>query len=237
MNTEQAYTSSRGSPAASIANTQRRDEDKRTSEEEIKGPITKKQTLKTDTGLSEGGHDLLKIKPMAKHSGRSVVTFFNGLFQTIIAISTLGTSVTFSFILTSNTELSSPTAYFDQTSVATFLAISWLLFLLALAFGSLGSTLLTFFRAHWERDWDGEHGKHSQLEVQLYAVLVSGLLGGLIIGAFIFMCLVVVAYSPVVGWIAVSFVGWFALVIIFAVVWQIPWPWRDNKPDTRSKTP
>lgn len=237
MNTEQAYTSSRGSPTTSLANTQRNHQDRRTSEEEIKGPITKRQTLKTNTGLSEHGHDLLKIQPMAKHSGRSVVTFFNGLFQTIIAISTLGTSVTFSFILTSNTELSSPTAFFTQAQVATFLAISWLLFLLALAFGSLGSTLLTFFRAHWERDWDGEHGRRSQLEVQLYAVLVSGLLGGLIIGAFIFMCLVVVAYSSIVGWVALSFVGWFALVIICAVLWQIPWPWRDNKPDARSKTP
>lgn len=236
MSSEQVYTSSRGSPTKSIANTQKK-EDKRTSEEEIRGPITRRQTLKTDTGLSEGGHDLYKIKPMVKHSGRSVVTFFNGLFQTIIAISTLGTSVTFSFILTSNTELSSPSAYFAQERVATFLAISWLLFLLALAFGSLGSTLLTFFRAHWERDWDGEHGQRSQLEVQLYAVLVSGLLGGLIIGAFIFMCLVVVAYSPVVGWIALAFTGWFALVITTAVLWQIPWPWRDNKPDTRSKTP
>lgn len=237
MNTEHAYTSSRVSPLTYIANTQKKDEEKNTPEEEIRGPITKRQTLKTDTGLSEGGHELHKIKPMAKHSGRSVTTFFNGLFQTIIAISTLGTSVTFSFILTTSTQLSMPSAYFSETQVAGFLAISWLLFLLALAFASLGSTLLTFFRAHWERDWDGEHGRHSQLEVQLYAVLVSGLLGGLIIGAFIFMCLVVVAYSPVVGWVALSFTGWFALVIICAVLWQIPWPWRDNKPDTRSKTP
>lgn len=201
-------------------------------------PIARRNRTKTATGIdSEGGHELLKIRPMARHSGRSVATFFTGLYQTVIAISTLGTSVTFSFILSSTTQLSVPTGYYSQNEVALFLAISWLLFLLALMFASLGSTLLTFFRAHWERDWDGEHGKHSQLEVQLYAVLASGLLGGLIVGAFIFLSLVVVAYSSVVGWIAVAFVGWFGLVILISVLWQVPWPWRDNTPDTRSKTP
>jgi len=170
---------------------------------------------------------------MTKHEGKSVVTFFNGLFQTIIAISTLGTSVTFSFILSTDSELSRPEAYYDQSQVATFLAISWLLFLLALAFGSLCSTLLTFFKAHWIRDWDGEHGRISQREVQLYAVLASGLLGGLVIGAFIFLCLVVVAYSPVVGWIALAFTGWFGLVILLSILWQVPWPWRQNAPDPR----
>jgi len=208
------------------------------SEESGRGENTHRQPTKTSTGLgSEGGHELYKIKPMTKHSGKSVVTFFNGLFQTIIAISTLGTSVTFSFILTSNTDLSNPNAYYSQSQVATFLAISWLLFLLALAFASLGSTLLTFFRAHWTRDWDGEHGRRSQIEVQSYAVLASALLGGQVIGAFIFLCLVVVAYSPVVGWIALAFTGWFGLVILVSVLWQIPWPWRDNMTDARSKAP
>lgn len=195
----------------------------------------KSKVVKSATGhLSEHGHHLQEIRPMAKHSGRSVVTFFTGLFQTMIAISTLGTSVTFSFILTSNTELGNPSGYYKQSQVATFLAISWLLFLLNLAFASLGSTLLTFFKAHWVRDWDGEHGARSQLEVQFYAVLISGLLGGLIVGAFIFLCLVVVAYSPIVGWIALAFTGWFGLIIAVSVVWQIPWPWRDNTPDDRS---
>jgi len=208
------------------------------SEKSGNEPLPRKRPTKSSTGIdSEGGHELYKIKPMAKHSGSSVVTFFNGLFSTIIAISTLGTSVTFSFILTTDTDLSHPNAYYSQSQVASFLAISWLLFLLALAFGSLGSTLLTFFRAHWARDWDGEHGRRSQKEVQFYAVLASGLLGGLTIGAFIFLCLVVVAYSPVVGWIALAFTGWFGLLIIVSVLWQVPWPWRENLPDARTKSP
>ncbi|KAJ9659139.1 hypothetical protein H2198_003281 [Neophaeococcomyces mojaviensis] len=202
-----------------------------------KSPTVKRKGAKTDTGhLSEHGHSLEKIKPMAKHSGQSVVTFFNGLFQTIIAIATLGTSVTFSFILSSQTELSNPAAYYSQATVATFLSISWLLFLLALAFASLGSTLLTFFRAHWVHDWDGEHGRRSQFQVQMYAVLASGLMGVLIIGAFIMLCLVVVAYAPIVGWIALAFTGWFGLVIVLSVCWQVPWPWRDNTPDGRTNS-
>lgn len=200
--------------------------------------FVKRQLGKSSTGIvSEKGHELRQIKPMTKHSGAAVATFFNGVFQTIIAISTLGTSVTFSFILSANTQLSAPTSFFTFQQVLTFLSISWLLFLLALAFSSLGSTLLTFFKAHWARDWDGEHGKHSQFEVQFYAVLASGLLGSLIIGAFVFLCLVVVAYVSVVGWIALAFTGWFGLVILVSVLWQVPWPWRDNVPDTRSKTP
>ena len=65
--------------------------------------LTERKNMKTATGLdSEGGHELRKIRPMTKHSGQSVVTFFTGLYQTIIAISTLGTSVTFSFILSAH---------------------------------------------------------------------------------------------------------------------------------------
>jgi len=64
----------------------------------------------------------------------------------------------------------------------------------------------------------------------MYAVLTSGLLGGLVVGAFVLLCLVVVAYSPAVGWIALGFTGVFGLIILVAVVNQVPWPWRDNSP-------
>ncbi|KAK5950710.1 hypothetical protein OHC33_008377 [Knufia fluminis] len=235
---EERYISPVARIRSQLSRNSSNEEEDNISEGTGKGAGSKRQPTKTSTGLrSEGGHDIYKIKPMTKHSGSNVVTFFNGLFQTIIAISTLGTSVTFSFILTSNTELSNPNAYYNTSQVATFLAVSWLLFLLALTFGSLGSTLLTFFKAHWIRDWDGEHGRRSQKEVQFYAVLASGLLGAQIIGAFVFLCLVAVAYSPVVGWIALAFTGWFGILIMVSVLWQVPWPWRDNEPDTRSKSP
>jgi hypothetical protein len=216
---------------------------------------------RTATGIhSEHGHSygidaLHRIAPMAVHSGSSVATFFNGLFQTILAIGTLGASITFNYVLSnasspdsssssssgsssegnnSNTlDTPNPTtggpARFNAPTVQLFLSVSWLLFLLALAFASLGQTLLTFFRKHWERDWDGVHGRTSQITVQWYAVSAAVLMGGLVIGAFVLLCLVVVAYSPIVGWIALSFTGFFGSIIGVAIINQVPWPcnWRE----------
>lgn len=222
---------------------------------------------RTGTGIqSEHGHSygidaLQRIAPMAVHSGSSVTTFFNGLFQTVLAIGTLGASITFNYVLSnaspqssassgsdsgssnnSNT-LDTPAATsggeprFSAPTVQLFLSVSWLLFLLALAFASLGQTLLTFFRKHWERDWDGVHGRTSQVTVQWYAVLAAVVMGGLVIAAFSLLCLVVVAYSPIVGWIALGFTGLFGAIIALAIVNQVPQPlsWRQQVKIDRGK--
>ncbi|KIV95775.1 hypothetical protein PV10_03390 [Exophiala mesophila] len=187
------------------------------------------QQYPTNTGFfSENGHTLSRIEPMTTHSGASVASFFNGLFATIVGISTLGTSVTFSYVLSSNVQAPralNPTFSLDE--IHSFLAVSWLLFLLAMAFGSLGSTLLTFYKKRWVADWDGYNGRTSRWAVQMYAVTASAFMGGLVIGAFIILGLVVVAYSPTVGWIAVGVTSFFGLIIMLAVLKQAPWPWRD----------
>lgn len=64
----------------------------------------------------------------------------------------------------------------------------------------------------------------------MYAVYASGFVGSLTIGAFVLLCLVVVAYSPVVGWIALGFTGLFGLIVLLAVINHVPWPGRDNTP-------
>ncbi|RMZ91079.1 hypothetical protein DV736_g1683, partial [Chaetothyriales sp. CBS 134916] len=164
-----------------------------------------------------------KMVHKSKHSGASVVTFFTGLFQTILGIATLGASISFSYVL-SNTQQPSPTdTNFTTQQVQLFLAVSWLLFLLALAFASLGSTLLTFFKTPWQKDWDGLQGSTRQLRVQVYAVGASAIMGTLIIAAFCLLCLVVVAYTPIVGWIALGFTGLFAIIIYIAIINQLPW--------------
>ena len=141
-------------------------------------------------------------------------------------------SITFSYVVGNVSEpLASAQSPFDQQTIQNFLSISWLLFLLGLAFASLGSTLLTFFKAHWVKDWDGLHGKTSQRTVQWYAVLASATLGALIIAAFVFLCLTVVSYTPVIGWIALGWVCFFGVVMVVAVFNQIPFPWRDNHPN------
>ncbi|EXJ87291.1 hypothetical protein A1O3_04250 [Capronia epimyces CBS 606.96] len=203
----------------------------------VNHPSTNNPPRTTATGLySEHGHSLSRIRPMAKHSGAAVSTWFNGLFTTIIGIATLGASITFSYVLSNNAPIPpSRTPSFNSKQIQLFLAISWLLFLLALAFASLGSTLLTFFKNHWIADWDGINGKTSQWSVQMYASWASALLGALIIGAFVLLCLVVVAYSGVIGWIALGFTGFFGGVILVAVINQTPWPWRNNTPSASSR--
>ncbi|KIY02196.1 uncharacterized protein Z520_02334 [Fonsecaea multimorphosa CBS 102226] len=187
------------------------------------------KSTKTHTGFySEHGHSLSHIRPITKHPGSSVTAFFSGVFTTIIGISTLGASITFSYVLSNNT--STPRAVFDVEQIQEFLAISWLLFLLALAIASLGSTILNFFKDHWTADWDGLNGKTSQRSVQWYAVVAAGLMGGLIIGAFVLLCLVVVAHTTIVGWIALGFTSLFGAIIFVALMHQAPWPWRNNTP-------
>jgi hypothetical protein len=196
-----------------------------------------KHMNRTTTGQSsEHDHSLSHIRPMAQHRGSSISAFFNGLFSITIAVSTLGTSITFSYVLSNDISVpSSKPPTFAQQQIREFLAISWLLFLLALAFASLGSTFLTFFKNHWIADWNGTNGKTSQWTVQMYAVVASGLLGGLTIGAFALLCLVVVAFSAIVGWVALGFTAFFGLVILVAVVHQVPWPWRDNTPSSPTR--
>lgn len=174
---------------------------------------------------------------MSRHSGQSVTTFFSGLFSTIIGVGTLGSTITFSYVLNNKDSLADTESYFNKAQVQRFLATSWLLFLLDMAFAAIGSTIMTFFRAHWIKDWNGEHGRRSQREVQLYAVVMSALMAGLTVAAFIFLCLVVVAYEEVVGWIALGFTCCFGFMMLVSVIYQYPWPWKDNSPDMKNLTP
>ena len=191
--------------------------------------LPKLEKSDNSTPYSEHGHSFRRIQPMTKHGSRSVGSWFKGLFATIIAVSSLGASITFSYVIGN---INTPVAgnHFGVADVQFFLGLSWLLFLLALASASLGSTLLNFFQEHWKLDWDGHNGKKSQRSVQLYATFAFALLGALVIAAFVFLCLVVTAYTPVIGWMALGFTGLFGLVIALGVCMQAPWPWQDNTP-------
>jgi hypothetical protein len=89
---------------------------------------------------------------------------------------------------------------------------------------------LTFFKDHWKKDWNGDNGKTSQRDVQLYAACVTALLSGLVVAAFTFLCLVVTAYAPVIGWVALGFTTAFGFVCAVGVMFQVPWPWQNNQP-------
>lgn len=171
---------------------------------------------------------------MTRHSAASVSAWFNGLFTTVIGISSLGASITFNYVI-SNVNSPAEGACFGQAEVQLFLGISWLLFLLALASASLASSILTFFKEHWKKDWNGECGTKNQKDVQIYAAFATAVLGSLVTAAFIFLCLVVTAYSPVVGWIALGFTVTFGLICAVGVMFQVPWPWQNNQPKHDAK--
>lgn len=181
------------------------------------------------TVVSDHGHSLKGISPMTRHPAESVSAWFTGLFTTVIGISSLGASITFNYVIgvTSSPRQGS---YFSPEEIQMLLGISWLLFLLALASASLASTILTFFKHSWQKDWNGEHGKTSQRDVQIYATFATAVLTGLVIAAFIFLCLVVTAYAPVVGWVALGFTSAFGLICAVGVMFQVPWPWQNNQP-------
>src|SRR5436305_10229504 len=92
-----------------------------------------KPTLKpprpTLTFESEHGHNLSRISPMTRHPAENVLTWFNGLFTTVIGISTLGASITFNYVI-GNSNSPATESYFSSSEVQLFLGISWLLFLL-----------------------------------------------------------------------------------------------------------
>ena len=73
--------------------------------------------------------------------------------------------------------------------------------------------------------------------MQVYAAFAGGLLGTLTITAFVFLCLVVIAYSPVIGWLALGFTAAFGLAIEGSVLYQAPWPWRRETVLPPVKTP
>lgn len=177
----------------------------------------------------EHGHSLCHVHPMTHHSAENVSAWFNGFFTTVIGIATLGASITFSYVIGATTTPPEKNR-FGAGEVQLFLSISWLFFLLALAFASLGSTTLTFFKDHWKKDWNGEHGPKSQRDVQLYATFSTAILGALVVAAFTFLCLVVVAYSPIIGWLSLGFTSAFAVIIGIGVVFQAPWPCQNNTP-------
>lgn len=183
----------------------------------------------TLTFESEHGHKPSRISPMTRHPAESVSAWFSGLFTTVIGVSTLGASITFNYVI-SNSNIPAKDSYFNRNEIQLFLGISWLLFLLSLASACLASTILTFFKDHWKKDWNGEHGKTSQRDVQLYATFATALLTGLVTSAFVFLCLVVTAYSPVIGWVALGFTAVFGLVCVIGVMYQVPWPWQNNQP-------
>jgi hypothetical protein len=170
--------------------------------------------------------------PKSPHPGERLASYFENFFKTVIGIATLGASITFSKIV------QAPLAPFDdfgysKYTIQWFLAISWLLFVLALAFTSFFASLLSLYRPQAVKAF-GSGVSIERRKVMWYVTLVSSLLFGLTIGAFVFVSLVVVGYAGAVGWITVGFCITFGVGGFGTIIYQSPIFMADGELDMLS---
>jgi hypothetical protein len=149
--------------------------------------------------------------------GEGAAKFFEGFFPSVVAISTLGASITFTVIISS---LPEPKQTFAEESVRIFLAIAWLLFILGLALGTFLGSVMIFHRDGVRKGFELDS---QSTRIRWWGIMAILVLLMIIIGSFLFLSLVVAAYVKVVGWIAVGCTSAFALVSVGAVVSQSPW--------------
>jgi hypothetical protein len=109
---------------------------------------------------------------------------------------------------------------FSLRTVRNFLAVAWLCFILAIAVAGYSSSILTLHRQRaggaYRRDWAGTW--------KWQGILASVALHTLLIAAFLFLSLALVAYVGAVGWVAVGFCGLAAVFVIVLSILQ----WRQT---------
>lgn len=133
--------------------------------------------------------------------------FAKGLFTGIIFLSTFGGSITFQTIIQDlgENEDSNPGHRFSRKRARTFLAISWLLFVVDLGVSALLIAMLYLYRGHKQSSW---------ADTIYVRVLSFIFLPGVLVGALLFSSLAVTAYSEPTGWTAVGFCGAFGLTVL-----------------------
>jgi len=154
--------------------------------------------------------------PLVEQSVRDFETFVSF----ILSISLFGAS-TFAIIagqMTDPVDIWKPTPPpFALSTVRAFLGIAWLCFVLSLAVAGYSSSIL-FLRRHeaegiydrnWGRAWDR------------FGLAASVILHLLVVVAFMFLSLCLVAYVGVVGWVAVGFAALAAVFVLGLSAHQI----------------
>ena len=134
--------------------------------------------------------------PMSGVIDEHTRSWFDGLFQGVIAIATLGAGFTFSVIV----DPAEPTydREFGRERVRFCLAISWLLFILALGCAAGGASL---FKFHQVITWS-------------VARWVSLLVQLLPLAAFMATARAIAAYAGTVGWVSMGIIGAYALILL-----------------------
>jgi hypothetical protein len=120
-----------------------------------------------------------------------VRSFFRGLFKIMFGISTLGTTFTYSFILG---DIQTPVdGLFSDDDVRFFIAMSWFLFMSSLTFACFSSLILNFWGDEAVAEFRQKRRWH------FGAFVMSVILVSTLIGAIVFLDLVVMAYELRIG--------------------------------------
>ncbi|KAE9369110.1 hypothetical protein N431DRAFT_493008 [Stipitochalara longipes BDJ] len=163
---------------------------------------------------------LCAAAPPPKHPGERLADFFDTMFQTITAISTLGASLTFSKVVSTPTE---PWVYHGLTAdeIQYYIADSFVCFTLALFLTTLAASALSNWRPQAIR-YFGTEDSHRRRIVAWWATGVSTVLIGLTITAFLFMGIVIGGFVGNAGWVALGCTGVMGVIVLIVIVWQSP---------------
>ena len=141
----------------------------------------------------------------------------------LIGVSTLGASITFGVLTTSNTEPDALSGRFGSDTVRTFLAIAFLLFLSA-----IGCANLLFYLLFYHEIENFKDNKVFKRELSKWLLkahfdkflhFCNLMITSVMLTAFIMLALVIVAYTGTVGWITLAVVCVYA--VIFIVLWCV----------------
>ncbi|KAH7190510.1 hypothetical protein DER44DRAFT_735762 [Fusarium oxysporum] len=147
----------------------------------------------------------------------AVLKCYEAFLLHTIGVSIYGGSITFTVIvqqIRDPAELHGDTVAFHQKTVLKFLSAAWLLFGIALGLASVISLLVPFLRPpNQALKWI----KTSDLVILLH--LFSFPLCSLLLGAFTFLSLCVVAYVGAMGWITCAVTS--AIAVISLCCWVV----------------
>ncbi|QDS73239.1 hypothetical protein FKW77_004013 [Venturia effusa] len=163
-------------------------------------------------GAPKNLEDLLQrqldfVQTIATSPEPAELIWIESFFPAVIVLASFGGSITFS-VIPSQLENSHNTRIGNQ-EVRNFLALAWLFFALALGTASTGQLVLTFHRENIEKRFQGQGISTERWARQAVWLIcsfpISLVLQLLVLAAFLFLALVIAAYSPAVGWTAVGF--------------------------------
>jgi hypothetical protein len=167
------------------------------------------------------------LKAMSFHNQQEnkrphIAKFHTNLFKGTIAVSTLGASITFQVVIQQigDDADTSPFHTFHRKTARSFLAIAWVLFVVALGIACLAAILVGLREDVVKRDEMEAMGKEEVEEEVWYETLASatsGLLLFVMLSAFSFCSLAVTSYCEGAGWAGV---GMSALFLVAAsAIW------------------